>query len=173
MCCMHPQQLFWNALLYSFAFNITGSCLVEPHLVKSLQLSQAFCHHPKVFPLAVHGISSLFLYGFLWEKRAFANCFFSRTLWGHVLELNMFLMTVLSAQKGKENLSRVGFRYLRTCQAPNKQQPFGSNVTHHPSCWSCTISLFWPNDWWFYFLIAWSHQITEGFVMIVCWQHFL
>lgn len=50
MCCMHPQQLFWSALLYSFAFNITGSCLVEPHLVKSLQLSQAFCHHPKVFP---------------------------------------------------------------------------------------------------------------------------
>lgn len=84
LCCIHPQRLFWNALLYSFAFNITGWSLVEPHLVKSLWLSQAFCHHPKVFPSSCAWCFFSIPLWLLTREVCFENCFFSRPWWGHI-----------------------------------------------------------------------------------------
>lgn len=63
------------------------------------------------------------------------------------LEVNTFLITsMLSAWRKKERLPRLGFRYLSIkLSSRHKQQPCrkaGSSVTHHPSPWSCTITLF-------------------------------
>lgn len=81
------------------------------------------------------------------------------------LEVNAFLMTVLSAQKWKDNSSRLGFRYLNTWpSSQHKQQPcrtFGSGHTHHPPCWSCTISLFWPKKLGLFVCFFNLHEATR------------
>lgn len=125
--------------------------LVEPHLVKSLRLSQVFCHHLKVFPSSCTWYFFSIPLRILMTEMCFCKLFLFKALVRPRPLKSKHFWWLLSAQKGKDNLSSLGFRYLSTWpSSQHKQQPcrtFGSSVSCRPSHWSCTISLFWPTNW--------------------------